>query len=123
MRKKLDLEAPLRLGHDEIVDHIVADAIGVFALGHLSLAGSFVIASVGASYGSLRDELTGRIGTASHFRYRVYESHRQAFEKLCHMYHDFRPGGNIMHPARPRGSSWACPRCHGELWPAGLTHR
>ncbi len=123
MGKTLDLNGPLILALDEIRRNVPSNASGVFAIGHLAPPGTFLIASVGISYGSLRDDLAGKIGTASHFRFRVYEGHKQAFEKVCHMYHDFRPSGNVLHPARPRGAAWTCPRCSGLQWPTASTYR
>lgn len=36
---------------------------------------------------------------------------RPAFEKECHLYHDFNPPDNTVHPARPAGTQYLCPRC------------
>jgi hypothetical protein len=34
-----------------------------------------------------------------------------AFEKECSLYHDFESQDNLLHPRRPTGSGWLCPRC------------
>lgn len=43
------------------------------------------------------------------------EEAKAAFEKECALYHDFGgPQGqldNEVHPARPEGTDWQCPRC------------
>jgi hypothetical protein len=38
---------------------------------------------------------------------------KAAFEKECHLFHDFGETSldNKIHPARPSGSNWKCPRC------------
>jgi hypothetical protein len=27
------------------------------------------------------------------------------------MFHQFMPAGNFLHPGRPPGADWTCPRC------------
>jgi hypothetical protein len=27
------------------------------------------------------------------------------------MFHQFMPSGNFLHPSRPQGEDWTCPRC------------
>jgi hypothetical protein len=27
------------------------------------------------------------------------------------LFHDFAPPNNILHPSRPAGTQWECPRC------------
>lgn len=50
----------------------------------------------------------------THFKAGYCSSPKAAFEKECHLFHDF--GGtkdldNSVHPARPNNTNWACPVC------------
>lgn len=45
------------------------------------------------------------------FKFSFAASPKAAFEKECINYHDFSPRGNTVHPDRPNGSGWKCPRC------------
>ena len=48
------------------------------------------------------------------FKYSYATSPKDAFEKKCENYHDFGENkslDNKIHPDRPNGSSWECPKC------------
>jgi hypothetical protein len=59
----------------------------------------------------LKSKLKGHIGTASQFKFRHFALQRQAFERECEMFHQFLPVGNFLHPSRPSGTDWTCPKC------------
>jgi hypothetical protein len=52
-----------------------------------------------------------RVGKYKRFKYGYASSAKAAFEKECKLYHDFEPRDNEVHPARPAGTNWECPRC------------
>jgi hypothetical protein len=45
------------------------------------------------------------------FEFSYARSPEAAFKKECKLYHDLPALGNYSHPARPRGTTWQCPRC------------
>lgn len=111
--KSLGLIGPYRLDIEEVNDVLPSGWPGVYALGYLDHGDQFCITFVGGSYDDVARELIGRIGTANHFKACRCHSPVQAFEKLCELYHTFRPLGNHLHPERPRGEVWRCPVCAG----------
>ena len=90
---------------------VPSTSMGVFALGHTDTLGKFCVDHVGRSDTDVRSRLRDYIGSALLFKYDVFDSQRAAFEKECQLYHDFNPPGNPLHPDRPRGTTWDCPRC------------
>jgi len=105
------LRGPFPLTPDTIAEEVVDNSPGAFALGHTDRLGRFVISYVGSSGDDLRTKLKGHVGTAPQFKFRHYANPKPAFEKECELFHQFLPPGNILHPSRPRGSDWTCPRC------------
>ena len=85
---------------------------GAYALGQRRDDGIFYIDYVGRS----DDDVAKRLQQHTPERYPQFhftycESAKAAFEKECHLYHDFSPPDNKVHPARPRSAAWKCPRC------------
>ena len=105
------LRGPFALAADSIDEELVDDCPGAYALGFIDHFGRFSITFVGSAGESLKSELKARIGTAPQFKFRHFALQSQAFEKECEMFHDFMPVGNFLHPSRPPGSGWTCPRC------------
>jgi hypothetical protein len=90
---------------------------GAYLLGRLNASGdSFIADYAGRSDDDLNDRLKDWVGGKyPQFKYGFYDSPKAAFEKECHLFHDF--GGtttldNDIHPARPKGTDWKCPRCN-----------
>jgi hypothetical protein len=108
---KTGLSGPYRLSFDEIDALVTRQSAGVFALGHADAEGRFCVNHVGRADSDLRERLLATIGSDALFKYGYYSSSRTAFEKECQLYHDIRPPGNRVHPDRPRGTRWECPRC------------
>lgn len=108
---KSGLLGPYALNYDSINERVVRTSPGTFALGYVNGAGAFCISSVGRSDADVRERLKAMIGAESMFKYRYFESSRAAFEKECQLFHEFRPGGSPLHPARPAGSKLTCPYC------------
>jgi hypothetical protein len=105
------LLGPYRLTFEEIKDAIPRVSPGAFALGHKDPSGRFYVDYVGRADTDVRGKLQGLIGSAMLFKYSCAPSAEAAFRKECELFHDFKPPGNRMHPDRPGGTSWECPRC------------
>lgn len=105
------LTGPFVLSTDVVNEEVVDGRPGAYALGYIDQLGRFCITFVGSSPVSLKSKLKECIGTAQYFKFRHVSTDRGAFEKECEMFHEFRPGGNFLHPSRPAGSNWTCPRC------------
>ena len=108
---KSGLLGPYRLTVDGIDEAVKEKAPGVFALGHEDFQGRFRITHIGRSDNELRSSLCDMIGTSGLFKYITVETSKEAFEKQCELFHKFKPPGNSLHPDRPPGTSWTCPRC------------
>ena len=106
--KSLGMDGPFVFNASEIDKQITCTSEGNYALGRINDEGSFVVKYVGfkiVSAAIAQASLESGYGT----------SPKAAFEKECENYHDF--GGsakldNKIHPDRPDGASWKCPRCN-----------
>ena len=103
---------------DTKIDSVVSKTSpGAYALGYVKSDGTFVVLYVGRSDDDLNGRLHKWVGERkkyTHFKAAYYSSPKAAFEKECHLYHDF--GGeksldNEVHPARPANTNWECPVC------------
>jgi hypothetical protein len=84
---------------------------GAYALGKTE-NGTFYLHYVGRSDGDVAARLQTHVSKwYPHFKFDYFSSAMAAFEKECHLYHDFTPGDNDVHPARPRDANWKCPAC------------
>ena len=102
------------LDNDTIDRVVTKTSAGAYALGRVS-DNTFYISYVGRSDDGINDRLKDWVGKYSNFKFGYYDSPKAAFEKECNLYHDF--GGkekldNDIHPQRPEGSDWQCPRCN-----------
>jgi hypothetical protein len=57
--------------------------------------------------GRLKDH--ARNGIYKYFKFDYASNVRQAFEMECRLYHDLNPPDNKVHPAKPKGTYYACP--------------
>jgi hypothetical protein len=105
------LHGPFALASDAIDEELVDNCPGAYALGYTDRLGRFSITYVGSAGEDLKAKLKGHIGTAALFKFRHFAGQKQAFEKECEMFHQFLPVGNFLHPSRPPGADWTCPRC------------
>ncbi|CCB67538.1 conserved protein of unknown function [Hyphomicrobium sp. MC1] len=105
------LRGPFQLASDAIEEELVDRCPGTYALGFVDHLGRFAITYVGSAGEDLKSKLKAHIGTATQFKFRHFADERQAFEKECEIFHKFMPNGNILHPSRPRGTDWTCPKC------------
>ncbi len=106
------LFGPVALTRSDI-DAKVGVGPGVYALGHLTNENVFAISYVGRSDDNLNGRLKDHIGNYRSFKYGHYQSAKLAFDKECGLFHDFGETSldNQIHPARPQGTDWKCPRC------------
>lgn len=109
------LNGPIKLTCDGIQDELADGCPGVFALGFTDQQGRFCITFVGSADADLKSVLRNHIGTAPEFKFRHYAAAEAAFERECELFHQFMPVGNFLHPERPPGSNWKCPKC-GRNW-------
>lgn len=105
------LNGPFSLAPDSIAEEIVAGSPGAYALGYTDHFGRFVISYVGSGGDDLASKLRAHVGTAPQFKFRHFAVRQAAFEKECELFHQFMPRGNFLHPSRPAGTDWNCPRC------------
>jgi len=105
------LSGPHRLVFDASAAAVTKRSAGVYALGHVDFQGRFCINHIGRSDLDVRARLFDCIGSEAAFKYDYFPSSQAAFERECELFHDIRPPGNRVHPDRPRGTTWRCPRC------------
>jgi hypothetical protein len=107
------LHGPRALTAKDIDDVVVGVGPGAYALGR-STPDTFYIDYVGRSDSDLNARLKQWVGEKyTHFKYGFLPSSQDAFFKECHLFHDFGETNldNKVHPARPNGTNWTCPRC------------
>jgi hypothetical protein len=105
------LRGPFPLAPETIDEELADRCPGTYTLGFTDNLGRFAITYVGSAGEDLKSKLRAHIGTASQFKFRHFADQKQAFEKECEIFHQFMPGGNFLHPSRPPGADWMCPRC------------
>jgi len=105
------LKGPYALNDTSIDTQVSYVSPGAYALGRTK-DGTFYIAYVGRSDGDINDRLHDHVGNYEQFKFDYFSSPKAAFEKECNLFHDFSPGDNKVHPARPANSGWKCPRCN-----------
>ena len=108
---KSRLHGPYKLNFDTIDAAITRNAAGVYALGYTNTEGQFCINHVGRADRDMKSTLRNCIGSATLFKFSFFSTSKAAFERECELFHDLAPPGNRVHPGRPQGTSWACPRC------------
>jgi hypothetical protein len=108
---KSGLLGPYKLTYDGIGSAVTRTSAGVFALGHTDANGTFRIHHIGRSDRDVGERLRDFIGSNTMFKYGYSSSAKAAFEKECALFHDFSPPGNRLHPDRPSGTNFECPRC------------
>jgi hypothetical protein len=104
------LSGPWEMTAAKIDAVVTKTSAGAYALGY-TRDGTFYIKRVGRSDKDLNARLKSYIGDYKQFKCDYFSSPKAAFEKECGLYHDFNPDDNVVHPDRPNGSNWSCPRC------------
>lgn len=113
MMVKTGLLGPYPLTYESISGIVVRRSAGAFALGYIDAGGRFRVRHVGRSDTDVAEKLRHYIGAEAQFKFSYFETVKAAFEKECHLFHDFEPPCNQVHPARPDGTRLQCPRCRG----------
>jgi len=112
---RLGLSKSFTFNADSIDAAVKIKAAGGFALGTVDDAGDFQPKYVGWAPDDLKGELKGLIDPRyTVFKYAYALTPRDAFEKICRIFHDL--GGDIIldnteHPPRPQRVKWRCPVC------------
>lgn len=104
------LSDPFVLTEAKIDETVRKTSAGVYVLDSTDTA-PFVVSYVGRSDVDLNKRLKKWVGTYQYFKAAYSSSPKAAFEGECHLYHDYEPSDNQVHPARPENSGWECPRC------------
>jgi hypothetical protein len=104
------------LGPFALTDRVIDQEVdpnhpGAYVLEDSSDLVNFRVVYVGRSDTNVNNQLHVHVGSYKRFRYEFCSSDQAAFEKECALYHDFEPRDNPIHPQRPAGTSWKCPRC------------
>jgi len=110
----LGMYGPFKLDNETIGLQVTKTSAGNYAFGRKGERGTFLVNYVGRSDSDVAERLRSWIGETRSplFKYSYASSAKAAFEKECVNYHDFSPPGNDVHPARPDGTTWKCPRCN-----------
>ncbi len=103
------LHGPHPLTHDSVDRAVRGTGPGAYALGHVGSNDVFYVTYVGRSDTNLNKRLHEHIGAYKEFKFGLYDTAKQAFEKECELYHDFNQTDNDVHPARPVGTNYRCP--------------
>lgn len=109
---------PYSLTTDEIDRVVTRTSPGVYILDRENSNETFIVNYVGRSDDDdVNNRLKDWVDTKYlRFKFDYYDSVKLAFEKECHIWHDF--GGpdekmdNEKHPQRPQGTNWQCPACN-----------
>lgn len=107
---------PYPLTSEEIEEEVTRASPGVYVLDKRNKEGTFTVNYVGRADVSVNKRLHQWVGSKyKRFKFDYSSSPKAAFEKECEIYHDFSgPDGkmdNDVHPKRPEGTNWQCPRC------------
>jgi hypothetical protein len=112
----LNMSGPFSLTNEEIDKQITRKSCGNYGLGRTNETNTFVVSYVGRSDDDVNGRLKKWVGSKyEQFKYSYATSPKAAFEKECNNYHDFGENkslDNDIHPARPSGTDWKCPRCN-----------
>ena len=106
------LQGPFRLTAEALKTNLIATLPGAYVLGHTDEQGTFIVEHVGRSDDNVKKILQDHLVEGhGQFAFNYYHTPKGAFEKECELYHDFLTTSNTVHPDRPEGSYWKCPRC------------
>jgi len=97
---------------DQVIDQEVRPGQpGAYVLEESADLVNFRVVYVGRSDTDVNNQLHVHVGSYKRFRYNYCVSAQAAFERESALYHDFEPRDNPIHPQRPAGTKWTCPRC------------
>lgn len=104
------MSGPFALTKDGIDNAVTQTSAGVYALGYTS-GNTYYIQRVGRSDDDLNRRLHDYEGQYTQFKAAYCSSSLAAFNAECELWHDYAGDNNPLHPARPAGKDWKCPRC------------
>jgi hypothetical protein len=104
------LYGPYSLNKSGIDNAVKSTSAGVYALGYSS-GNTYYIQRVGRSDDNVNRRLHDYENQYSEFKFTYCSSSYSAFCAECELWHDYAGDNNPLHPARPVGQSWKCPRC------------
>ncbi|MGP0075404.1 MAG: hypothetical protein ACLPWF_26110 [Bryobacteraceae bacterium] len=105
------LLGPFTLSDPVIDQQVCQGQPGAYVLEESADLVNFLVVYVGRSDTDVNNQLHVHVGSYKRFRYDYCSSAQAAFERECALYHDFEPRDNPIHPQRPAGTKWKCPRC------------
>jgi len=109
-----NLTGPYLLTSDKIDEIVDVISPGTYVLGYVNKNNAFVVEYVGRSDDDLNDRLGDWVDDYESFKFKIYDSAKESFEKECTIYHDFGEKeklDNDIHPDRPDNSNYSCPVC------------
>lgn len=110
---KLNMKGSYELTNEKIDEVITKTSAGNYALGY-EKEGTFYVNYVGRADSDVNGRLKKWVDSYKKFKFSYATSPKAAFEKECENYHDFGESkslDNKIHPDRPNGASWKCPKC------------
>lgn len=112
MSKSLGMNGSYAFNSSTVKSTVSKDMKGNYALGHAD-GDTFYPQYVGRSDTDLQEELIARLETHPHprFKFSYASSVKEAYEKECQNYHDFKVPENDIHPASPKGLNLRCHIC------------
>jgi hypothetical protein len=106
-----NLSGPYALTNDGIDSAVKQTSAGAYALGYLQ-GNTYYIQRVGRSDVDLNKRLHDYVGDYKQFKAAYSSSPYQAFLAECELWHEYgNRTSNPLHPDRPNGTDWKCPRC------------
>lgn len=106
--KTPDMSGPYKLTQLELALYTTPSRpFGNYAFGNIDGKGRFIVRYVGR-FTAGGQRLRHGIGQYTHFMLSHAATEKEAVEKECCLYHDFKPLDNDIHPACPDGM--CCPR-------------
>ncbi len=113
-KKSTGLLGSYTLNAETVDKKVTRTSPGAYALGKLRET-TFIVKYIGRSDTDVNSRLKDWIGKYPYFKFIYYGSAKAAFEKECNLYHDWGESkslDNDIHPQRPAGTNWKCPRCN-----------
>lgn len=109
--RRASLRGPFNLDDEIIDDKVAPRRPGVFLLGG---SGVFTPENgrVGRSDSDVNNQLHVYVDSYRYFSFQYCSTAQEAFESECTLFHEVDPKDNILHPLRPPGTDWKCPRCN-----------
>jgi len=104
---------PYPLTTDGVTAAVTVKSPGAYVLGEKNSSdGVFYITYAGRSDDDVANRLKQHVlEPEKQFHFAYYATPKEAHAKECWLYHTFNPPKNVIHPAKPKGSSLACPQC------------